>query len=120
MRRWVIIIAATIAITLVAYAAYYPYSPARVQARNMRAAEAFIPTARAALGNDPRFGHVKMYPYTGEGGALGIRGVVRTGDLAELKKRIEGAGPPVAVCWRVEEVDEPLFSEVTKPGGDAE
>jgi hypothetical protein len=120
MRRWVTIIAATIAITLAAYAVYYPYSPAAVQARNMRAAEAFIPTARASLANDPRFGHVKLYPYTGDGGALGIRGAVRTGDLAELKKRIEAAAPPVAVRWHVEEIDEPLYSELTKPGGEAE
>ena len=119
MRRRTIIIAVTVATTFAAYAAYYPFSPAAVQARNMRTAEAFIPAARASISNDRRFEHVELYPYTGDGGSLGIGGAVRSGDLVELKKRIEAMTPPVHVSWQVKEFEEPLFSELLKVEGNA-
>src|SRR5262245_16744805 len=103
MRRWIIIIAVTAAVTFAACKLYYPFSPAGLQARNMQVAEAFIPIVRAAISSDRRFDRVLLFTYTGQGGSLGIRGEVRSGDLAELKRRVEATSPPVAVAWLVQE-----------------
>ena len=109
MRRWSIIVALTAGPILLAYAIYYPYSSAARQARNMRIAEQFAPTVRAAIAGDQRFKYVDVFKYTDKGGCLGVGGFVHQGDLAELKRRIEATNPPVLVDWLVDELDAQRF-----------
>ena|SRR5687767_12020192 len=106
MRRDLIYLLIAIASVPALYYGIYPFTDAAAQARNMRKAEAFIPTVRQAIAADPRFGRVELQPFTARLGSLAVSGAVAPGALTDLKRCVEQTSPPVEVIWMVSEDSE--------------
>jgi hypothetical protein len=102
----------TIAIVLVAYVAYYPFSPAGIQARNMSKARSHIPIVQRALGSEPRFANVTFDDFTAQEGSLLVGGTVPTrADLDRLKEIVASTSPPTAVIFHVFVDDEMMIPQ---------
>ena len=109
--RRVVLIAAVL---LAATAAYYPYSPAGVQARNMRTAAAHAERLRPDLSADSRFRDVTLGAYTGGLGSLIVLGRVDSEqDLAALRQILDASSPPVEVAWAVKVYADPVVVPAT-------
>jgi hypothetical protein len=107
-------LALVIVIILIAFAIYYPFSPAGVQSRNMAKARAHIPVIQRALGSDPRFANISLHDYTANDGCLIVNGNVLAGsDLDQLKKIIASTSPPTDVVYVVLVEDEIQTPQIT-------
>ena len=96
-----------VAIALVAFAIYYPFSPGGVQAHNMAKARAHIPRVQCVLESAPQFDAVELHEFTAEQGSLLVSGTVPTRtDLDRLKEIVASTSPPTAVVFWVSVEDE--------------
>lgn len=88
---------------LVAFAIYYPYSPAGRQARNMKLASEHIAAHIAPqLNGQARYAHVRASSSTANLGCLVMSGRVESEhDLHTLRTLVESTQPPVQVHWAV-------------------
>src|SRR5438045_6273605 len=95
-------VAVIAALLVAATAAYYPFSPGGVQARNMRKSTAHAAKIGPALAADARFRDVTLNTTTAKGGSLMVVGRVRSEqNLAVLKSQIDATAPPVVVSYFV-------------------
>ena len=106
VTRWVkiaIVAIAGIGYISVFYFLYYsPNSPRNKEARNRAMAKEHIPVVTEVLEKDKRFGKIRLIPYTGEGGCLGVFGDVDSqSTMDDLKKLVQSTDPPVFVHWEV-------------------
>lgn len=77
------------------------------QARNLQLADEHAAKLLSALRADPRFQHIELHSYTGDGGSLAASGAVATSsDLRELQRLIIVSRPPVKVLFTDVFVDE--------------
>lgn len=103
---WIVLLCA-IAVTLLVFAAWYPYTREGPQRYNMQRAEERLPGVQAILDADPRFRDVKAGVYTGQDGAVGLFGRVETADdQFRLMRAVAAERLPVAAHWQVQVLGE--------------
>jgi hypothetical protein len=101
-RGFWIVLSCSVAVTLLLFAAWYPYTSGGRQRVNMQRAEERLPAVQAILDADPRFKGVQAGVYTGQDGALGLFGHVESpDDLFRLMRAVADEQLPVAVHWQV-------------------
>ncbi len=72
----------------------------KLQRRNMNAAEFHIQSLEEAILKERRFSDVRFYVYTGQGGAIGVGGIVDDdADALALRELIESTEPAVPVNY---------------------
>lgn len=106
---WIVLIVA-IAVILLLFSAWYPYTSGGRQRYNMAVAHDELPRIQAVLAADKRFKNVKAGVYTGQDGSMGLSGIVeKDEDLFRLMKAVAAEQLPVAVSWQVKvaAVEEP-------------
>jgi hypothetical protein len=108
-REFWIVLIVCVALTLLLFAAFYPYTYPYTsggrQRYNMAVSEEKLPRVNAILAADNRFQHVQAYVYTGQEGAVGLTGTVENDDdLCRLMKAVAAERLPVAVSWQVDVV----------------
>ncbi|OWK45185.1 hypothetical protein [Fimbriiglobus ruber] len=102
-RNFWIVLPCAVALTLLLFAAWYPYTGAGRQRYNMQLAEERLPTVRAILDADLRFREVQTGVYTGQDGAVGFFGTVETADdLFRLMRAVAAERLPVPISWQVQ------------------
>jgi hypothetical protein len=110
-----VIIVTTVAIMLLAFVLYYPYSAAGRQESNMAKARAHLPKVQPLIQADSRFAKVKASEGTAMGGCLGLYGCVKSEeDLHDLKQTVTSTSPPVPVSWHVQVVSPELWEEADR------
>jgi hypothetical protein len=108
-REFWIVLIVCVALTLLLFAAFYPYgypyTSGGRQRYNMAVAEKELPRVNAILAADHRYQDVKAFVYTGQEGAVGLIGSVeKDDDLFRLMKAEAAEELPVAVSWQVKVV----------------
>jgi hypothetical protein len=98
---WIVLIVA-VAVILLLFAAWYPYTSGGRQQFNMARAQEQLPRVQALLDADNRFNDVRTFVYTGQDGAVGLFGTVETdNDLFRLMRAVADEQLTVAVHWQV-------------------
>ena len=98
---WIVLLVA-VAVILLLFNAWYPYTSGGRQRYNMAVAQEELPRVRAILDAVQRFKNVKAFVYTGQEGALGLAGTVDKDEvLFLLMKAVADERLPVIVSWQV-------------------
>jgi hypothetical protein len=82
----------------------------------MQAAEKFIPTLSPRVRGDHRFDNVKLVPYTGQDGSLGVIGDVSDERACDdLRRIVLDSRPPVPIAFLVNVIPTDLETATTRP-----
>ncbi len=85
------------------FIAAYPFTPAARQGRRLAIAREHAVLVRPSLNADPRFAHVQVGAYTGDGGVFWVVGNVSSeDDLLRLRQLISESDPTIDVKWTVQ------------------
>jgi hypothetical protein len=106
-RGFWIVLPSAVAITLLLFAAWYPYTSGGRQRYNMQRAEERLPAVQAMLETDPRFKEVRVGVHSADDGAIGLFGHVETADdLCRLMRAVAKLRLRVTVSWEVQVLTE--------------
>jgi hypothetical protein len=102
MRKWIAIIPTLVVTVIAGFVLYFPYSPAGRQRANMTRAQEHIAVLLPKVRADRRFDQVRLAPYTGLDGSLGVFGEVSDeASLSALKQLVADSHPPMQVACHV-------------------
>lgn len=98
--RWRMMLTLGVVLAAIALSLWY-FSPAGQQSRALREARRHIDSSlSAAVSADDRFRRVELGTYTGEGGAIAVKGEVASWeDARALRETVAATRPPCAVYW---------------------
>jgi hypothetical protein len=94
------------AVLVFVFIAAYPFAPAARQSHRLAVAREHATLLSPKITADPRFAHVQLGAYTGDGGVFWVIGNVSSqADLITLQAIVAESAPPIETKWSVEVQD---------------